>query len=333
MNSKEEDEYQRKILDDLDKQGGVNNIPIEAETQEVEVEKEKPTSLGKTRAAQSMGSMASEPGWKLVKLDNIPSKGMMYPENLEALIRSVKVGEIRHWSIIDEHDPLDVFEKISFVLEACSRFNLRGEIGSFNINDILEIDKYQFLFKIHRISFPNNENKLIARLKHEKCKTVSSIHVTDLNLGGFQYPPELMEWYSPEERCFVVKSEKLNDEWRLYMPTIGASKLINEYKKECRRRGIAEDKAFDKMAPYLIGEWRGKTVDYVFHLRSESNRWHQNKFLFIHKATEKLREISKNKVHGVCDKCKDQMASSIFLGGSFTVKDIFIISTGLRDLI
>ena len=336
MHKQENDENSDNILsglDELDVQGGVNNVTEVEEDVEVEVKKEEPLkSLGKSSSYEST-TMAGESGWKLVKIDNIPSLGMMYPENLEVLIRSVKVSEIRHWSIIDEHDPLDVFEKIAFVLGECSKFNVKGEINAINFNDILEIDKYQLLFKIHRISFPNNENKLLARLKHKKCGHINSVHVTDLNLGGFKYPDELMEWYSPEERCFVVKSEKLNDEWRLYMPTIGSTKVFNEYKQECIRRGIPVDDAFDRMAPYLIGNWRLASVDKLLQLRSESIRWNENKFLFVHNATEMLRKVSKNKVFGVCEKCKDKINSSIFLGGSFTVKDIFIISTRLRDLI
>lgn len=336
MHKQNDDEKAKDLLDKLDIDGGVNDVTEvieESEEVTVEVEREEPLkTLGKTSSYEST-TMAGQSGWKLVKLDNIPSKGIMYPENLEVLIRSVKVSEIRHWSIIDEYDPLDVFEKIAFVLSECSKFNVKGEINAINFKDILEVDKYQMLFKIHRISFPNNENKLLARIKHKKCGNINSIHVTDVNLGGFEYPQELMDWYSPEERCFVVKSEKLNDEWRLYMPTIGATQVFNEYKELCKQRGIQKDEAFDRMAPYLIGNWRIMNADKLLQLRSESIRWNENKFLFIHNATEMLRKISKNKVFGVCEKCKDKINSSIFLGGSFTVKDIFIVPTRLRDLV
>jgi len=142
-----------------------------------------------------------------------------------------------------------------------------------------------------------------------------------------------MEWYSEEERCFVIPSEKLNETIYLFMPTIGSTKVVNEYKQLCLEKGIQEDEAFDKIAPYLISNWRTTSAEDLLNLRNESIRWNENKFLFLHKATEELIKNSKNKVLGICEKCKSKIDSSIFLGGSFTVKDIFIVSSRLRDLI
>lgn len=337
--SNSQEDLMQKALLEMESQGGMEydtrDKPEEETNKQASEPAEKPTSLGKASSASVVSSSANESGWKLVKLDNLPSQGLMYRDNLEFLIRSAKTKEIRHWSTIDEHDPLDVSEKIAFVTESCSRMHVKGELVTMNSNDILEIDKYQVLFKIHRITFPNNENKLIAKVKctNNKCQTINSVHTTDSNLGGFEYPEELMEWYSREERCFVINSEKLMETFKLYMPTVGSTKIFNEYKKLCKRRGISEDKSFDDIAPYLIPNWRNFNANELLSLRNQSNNWQENKFLFLHKATSMLKANSKNKVHGVCEKCKTKMASSIFLGGSFTAKNIFIVSTGLRDLI
>jgi len=305
-------------------------------TGDVKFDNEKPkkkTSLGK--ASTSLTSGAGDSPWKLISLDNLPSRGIFYPIDFEFLIKSAKTKEIRHWSTIDQYDPIDIFEKIAFITESCSRMNIRGKKVSFNSNDILEVDKYQALFKIHKITFPNNENKLIAKVKctTNTCDKISSIHTTDSNLKGFTLPRELMEWYSEEERCFVIPSEKLNETIYLFMPTIGSTKVVNEYKQLCLEKGIQEDEAFDKIAPYLISNWRTTSAEDLLNLRNESIRWNENKFLFLHKATEELIKNSKNKVLGICEKCKSKIDSSIFLGGSFTVKDIFIVSSRLRDLI
>lgn len=336
-----EEELMKNALDEMESQGGIEYdehtappppTPFEASSIE------KPnvvTSLGKASTSPIVSSLANESGWKLVKLENLPSQGLMYPANMELLIRSAKTREIRHWSTIDEYDPIDVSEKILFVTESCSRMHVKGESIVMNSNDILEIDKYQVLFKIHKITFPNNENKLIAKVKcsNQKCGTINSIHTTDSNLGGFEYPQDIMEWYSAEEKCFVINSKKLSETFRIYIPTIGSTKILNDYKKLCKNRGIEEDKAFDDIAPYLIPNWRTFSANELLSLRNQSNNWHENKFLFLHKATSMLKANSKNKVHGICEKCKTKLASSIFLGGSFTAKDIFIVSTGLRDLI
>jgi len=130
-------------------------------TGDVKFDNEKPkkkTSLGK--ASTSLTSGAGDSPWKLISLDNLHSRGIFYPIDFEFLIKSAKTKEIRHWSTIDQYDPIDIFEKIAFITESCSRMNIRGKKVSFNSNDILEVDKYQALFKIHKITFPNNENNV-----------------------------------------------------------------------------------------------------------------------------------------------------------------------------
>ena len=337
--SEEKEKAMQDALSRLEAEGGLEydaQVELEeAANQHIAESAEKITSLGKPSTYQPITSSANESGWKTIALNTIPSKGLMYPENLEFLIRSAKTKEIRHWSTIDEYDPIDVNEKIAFVTESCSRIHLKGDPRPMNSNDILEVDKYQILFKIHRITFPNNENKLMAKVKcpNKSCGVVNSIHTTDMNLQGFEFPEELMEWYSQEERCFVINSEKLMETFRIYLPTVGSTKVFNDYKALCKRRGLEEDKAFDKMAPYLIASWREFSAMDLLNLRSESSRWPENKFLFLYRACEMLEKNSKNKVLGICEKCKTKIASSIFLGGSFTAKDIFIVSTRLRDLV
>ena len=323
--------------DDLAKEA-LGELEASSQLEYDKSEKEKPkkvTSLGKASISSTVDTMANESGWKLVALNNLPSQGLFYDRNIEILIKSAKTKEIRHWSTIDEHDPIDVSDKIAFVTDSCSKLNIKGEIKNLNSNDILEIDKYQTLFKIHRLTFPNNENVLKANIKcsNTKCGHVNSIPVSDTNLQGFQIPEEMIEFYSEEERCFIINSEKLGETIKLYMPTIGSTKLINEYKKLCKRRGYNEDKSIDNILPYLIPSWKNTEVSELFSIRNQSNNWSQNKFIFLHKATELLSLNSKNKVLGICEKCSNKMASSIFLGGSFTAKDIFIVSTRLRDLV
>ena len=55
--------------------------------------------------------------------------------------------------------------------------------------------------------------------------------------------------------------------------------------------------------------------------------------MFIHKFTKQLKDASLNKARVACEKCKEVTESHIFLEGSFTIKDIFIISARLDELI
>jgi len=93
------EELMERELSNLESEGGITYDKPETI--------EKVTSLGKASTSTTT-TMAGESGWKLVKLDNLPSKGLAYHDNFELLIRSAKTKEIRHWSTIDEYDPIDV---------------------------------------------------------------------------------------------------------------------------------------------------------------------------------------------------------------------------------
>lgn len=320
-----------RALEEKDKKFKVNQVSQE------EIVKEEPAvkSLGKAATFFEPQSDASESPWKLLNLNLLPSQGLMYPENTELLIRSAKVKEIRHWSTIDEHDPLDVREKINFVLNACTSFKIKGRPSKFTINDFCEVDRYYILFRIYELTFPKQENKLFANIRctNPKCNHVNRTQVTSKNLKGFEYPEELMKWYSPEERCFVIKSEKLGETIKIYLPTSGVKSMFRRKKKEDQQLGVEIDEAFYKFGPYLLNQYRGIDSKELSVFKQDSYSWPENKFVFIHKFTDALEKQSINKAACTCEKCSSLLESNIFLGGSFTVKDIFIISAGLDELI
>lgn len=336
MSTNIDPEEARRFLDEQDKKFGVNTRPPE----ELEVTQEEPTkatSLGKAQSHLYMEELsgAAESPWKILSMETLPSQGLFYPKDAEILLRSAKTKEIRHWSTIDEHDPIDVREKINFILSACTKFKIKGNPMSLNFNDFLEIDKYHILFRIYELTFPNQENKLWAYIKcsNTQCGHVNQTQVTSQNLIGFKYPAELMKWYSEEERCFVVNSEKLGETLKFYMPTIGIKNKFRQRQLKDESSGVQIDKSFYKHGPYLLNGWRRVDHDVLSELKMSSIGWGDNKFLIIYKFTDLLEKDTLNKAGSVCEKCKTQTESHIFLGGSFTVKDIFIISAGLDELI
>ena len=335
MPSNIDPEEARLFLEEQDKKYGVNTT-----SDMTEVEKQDPqkvTTLGKAQSHLNLTELSAvaESPWKLLSMETLPSKGLFYPKDAELMLRSAKTKEIRHWSTIDEFDPLDVREKINFILSACTKFKVKGNPTPLNFNDFLEIDKYHILFRIYELTFPNQENKLWAYIKcsNTQCGHTNQTQVTSRNLVGFKYPAELMRWYSEEERCFVVPSEKLGETLRFWIPTIGMKNRFRQKRRKEEQDGIPVDAAFYKHGPYLLNEWRRTDNDLLGELKAASLSWSENKFLVIHKFTDLLEKDNLNKAASVCEKCKTQTESSIFLGGSFTVKDIFIISAGLDELI
>jgi hypothetical protein len=323
LNINEEEALQ--FLEAQDKLYGVNNItPIDPPANPVEEVRVKPII--------SQESAAGESSWKILSLAHLPSEGKYYPDNTEILIRPAKSKEIRHWSTIDESDPIEVIDKINFILGACTKFTVRGH-GALTYNDYLEIDRYHILFRIYELTFPNQENKLFANIKCQYDGHINSTQIQSDNLKGFSLPDELLKWYSAEDKCFKIVSEKLNETFYLYLPTIGVDSAFSAKRKHDIANGNDIDKSFYEFGPYLVPEWRGLTLKDLTDLKFETFSWPDNKFIFIHRFTELLRKASLNQAVSHCAQCKRPTESHIFLEGSFTVKDIFIISTRLDELI
>lgn len=331
MNENLETDDALKHLDEIDKQHGINKPTEEAETKVEPV-----TSLGKAKSYDNPQlSEAEESPWKLLNLSLLPSNGMFYHNDIELLIKSAKTKEIRHWSTMDDHDPIDIREKINFILNKCTKFKIRGNPTPMNFNDYLDIDKYHILFRTYELTFPNQENKLMANIRcsNDSCKHVNRIQVTSQNLLGFKIPDELVKWYSESDRCFKIVSEKLGETLMIYIPTSGVLDKFRQKKRSDANIGIEIDDAFYNFGPYLVNDWRNLSMDYISNLKLDSNSWSTEKFTVIYKITEMLKDASINRATGVCEKCKTRLESSIFLGDSFTIKDIFIISAGLNELI
>lgn len=323
MNNYIDETEAMRFLEEKDRQHGINKLDFD---------NDQPTVIARPIQESPEISAAAESSWKLLDLESLPSKGLFYPAGSELLLRPAKTKEIRHWSTIDEDDPLDVREKINFILNSCTKLSIPGS-RLLTFNDFLEIDRYHILFRIYELTFPNQENKLFANVRCSHDFHVNNTQVLSKNLKGFQYPEELMKWYSPEERCFKIVSEKLNETFYLYLPTIGVENKFRIKKNEDQARGIEIDESFYEFGPYLVKDWRYVSSQSIADLKFSSNAWQDNKFFFIHKFTKELKGASLNKVVSVCENCKNITESHIFLDGSFTVKDIFIISAGLDELI
>lgn len=305
----------QEYLDGLDQKSGINSNP-------------------KTKKAKEKVSLANELGFKNIPLEILPSKGKFYVEGFTLAIRSATVAEIRHWSTIDEADMLSVDDQLNYILERCSEIRIDGEPVSWK--EILEIDRFFIIFKIQELTFPNGENSLPHRFECTKCTDQNFSEVLPIEssmLNSFNFPEELTQFYSDENRAYYIKSEKLAAEFNLYMPTLGTMHKLREIIIDLTAKGTKIDKAFIKLVPYLVGNWETLDVSVYSALNQESLSWNIPKFTFISKFADEIQKSKKQLLKADCPKCGSKIDSRIFLDSSFTVKDLFLISAGFSELV
>lgn len=304
-------------------------------------EQPKPvTSLGKALTPMSESTIGgpNDSYWKNIPLQNLPSKGLFYPDGAEITIKSASVAEVRQWSTIDESDMLDVDDKLNYIIEKCCRFKIKGGQSWLSWRDISELDRLALIFLIQEITFPADQNNLFLKFECDaSCvgdtKWSDKIKVTSQMVQFIDFPEEIMKYYSEEYRCFEIVSQKLNETFYLYMPTIGAIEKLRARISEARSKNRNLDAAFIQISPYLIQDWHSLNAQTFSDLSTQSYGWHINKFTFIKKFTDMIESSRRTSVSTRCPKCGKEVSNPLFSESGFTIKDFFLISGGLDELI
>lgn len=321
------------FLEQQDKAYGKNTGTLNKESQP-----EKSKSLGQARQPEtSTISGANDSFWKNIPIENLPSRGLFYPDGTEITIRSATTAEIRHWSTIDDLDMLDVSDKINFIFEKCLRIKASGS-SWLSWRDVLDADRMFLIFAIHEKTFPNNENVLWTKFE---CKGAcaedkpysTEVRTTSSLLQDLELPDEAMQYYNKEYKCFQIESAKLNETFYLYAPTIGAVEKVKNKIIDDRKKGKQIDKAFVKIAPYLIQDWNDFSDQSFADLKQQSLGWHMNKFAFINRFADLYNGAKSSSVYLECSNCGSKMESPLFLGSSFTIKSLFLVSGRLDELV
>jgi hypothetical protein len=241
-------------------------------------------SLGKalTPMIESTVGGPNDSYWKNIPLQNLPSKGLFYPEGSEITIKSASVSEIRQWSTIDESDMLDVDDKLNYIIEKCCRFKIKGGQSWLSWRDISELDRLALIFLIQEITFPSDQNSLFLKFECDtscvgETKWSDKVKVTSQMLQFIDLPDDLMKYYSEEYKCFEIVSQKLNETFYLYMPTIGAIEKLRARISDARSKNRNLDAAFIQISPYLIQDWHSLNQQAFADLNTQSYGWHINK--------------------------------------------------------
>lgn len=326
------------FLENADQAYGKNTGKIK----EVAEEPVTQPSLGKATTPNpkvSTISSANDSGWKNIPLENLPSRGMFYPDDTEITTRSATAGEIRHWSTIDENDMLNVNDMMNFIIEKCVRIRTKDQGAWLSWRDIVEVDRMYLLFTIHEQTFPNKENVLWTKFYCEntcganETKYSTEVRTTSQLMQYFELNEEAMKYYKPEFKCFEIVSEKMNETFYLYAPTLGAVEKVKNKILSDRKKGKQIDTAFVKAAPYLIQDWSTFDDNEYSKMRNESLAWHPNKFPFVNRFAQLYDGSKSDSVALECPNCGSKMTSPLFLGDSFTIKSLFLISGRLDELV
>lgn len=192
-------------------------------------------------------------GYIEIPLQDLPSRGMFYPEGAKIMVRAASGSDIRHWSMIDEKNLQDVNDGLNYIVERCVQISFPPETGIIgNWKDLKEIDRFYLLLCIRDFTFTEGHNELKIKVSENKEIVVHKDNISFIDLGE-----KIMKYYNSELRCFTFDTKtpavgKLN----FFLPSVGSIQWLTDYVKRKSNRQEAFDEDFVKIAPMLIKDHR-----------------------------------------------------------------------------
>jgi hypothetical protein len=223
-------------------------------------------------------------GFLPISAKTLPTKGLFYPEGTKFHIKAASLGEIKHWSVVDETDLSAIDDALNDILEACLRIEWPAgyKYTYADYRDLKDIDRLYLILAIHDFTFlPEQGNDIMVTINESDDVVVRKDDIDFVNFGD-----KLMKYYNPDKRCFSfpTKSKALGgQELDIYIPCIGVTKWLKDYVQTRQNRQEGFDRDFVGIAPLLIGDHRGLNNDKYFDLIDSTADWSAYEWALINK--------------------------------------------------
>ena len=268
-------------------------------------------------------------GWHSLYLEELPSKGMFYPEDLKIHIRAANVDEIKHFSTLNEEDLYDINDKLNHILKNCTRFTSQTN-KNFQYKDILEEDRFPLILSIKELTFKEGENKIVVPATCPSCEKEMNIELLRKNLQYNELEEDMAKYYSPANRVLEVNTKSYGI-LNVTPPTIGLSKAATEWARLKSRQNKTYDKGFIQIMPYMYQDWRGfligNEVDEkkMHNAEADFKGMDKKKYMLYYRLAEKMKIGMKDELSTECESCSEPGVSAqiTFQNG---LKSLFIIS-------
>lgn len=269
-------------------------------------------------------------GYLPINLEDLPTKGIFYPQGTKLFIRAATGGEIRHWSQSNEEELLDIDDALNYMLERCLSVKMEGRIADYK--DIVEIDRFYLILAIRDFTFTDGNNELMINISENE-----QIPLKKDNIDFIKFDDNIMRFYNAEKRCFTIQSfkSKKGDDIRLakplniYMPKVGITRWLKDYVRRKNQTQEMYDKDFITMAPILLPDYRGLNDDTYSRQVEQSNYFGVYEYSIIEQFKRVIKASITPKFIYQDKEGVEQTAPLTFQGG---IKALFLYS-GMGDII
>lgn len=263
-------------------------------------------------------------GYHNISLDTLPSQGRYYPENIKISIRAARVGEIREFSTIDENDPKDVTDKMTYIISQCCKIYYGNVPGHYK--DLTVADRIVLIFKIREITFADGQSSMKIPVPSGVCGTVGCKPQDNITFNStmfnFMKPNEELEkYYDPVNRCYNIHTKSFGM-ITLYIPTIGVWTAVSDFVKDELQNNRKIEGTVAEMIQFLIKDWRGLGEKAIFAKITEVSGWDTKKFNLVYRLIEKINVGIEFEITDICQNCGGEIKVPISFPDGY--KSIFV---------
>lgn len=320
------DKFAMEQLMNKEKQGGLEY--------DSEIDGSIEKNLGKSSFIEHLTEVSGmNSPWKKLPIPNLPSEGFAYPPGMDLSIRSAEVSEIRHFSTIDENDPIDIDDKINYIISKCSQ--IKWKEGILSHLDLHQEDRFYIFMSIRDLTFIKGENRIFVPIKNkcnkDACPIPTEIELSSGVLSATKLDPRIKKYYDQDNGYFNLVPKNGDPAIQIFIPSVGVSTKIRKILKEKIEKGRKYDETFAKVSTFIIPNWRDLDEKMYNEYEIASKSWTYTQWSLADSAADMMTFATKSSLEVRCNKCGVEVAAPIrFQGG---IRSLYVVSDFFGQLL
>ena len=297
-----------------------NEVPAEPQNRNTAAHRE--SVMHGTRVPTDDPQVRGNLGYLKIPVESLPTQGLFYPAGFEVSIRAARGEEIKHWSTMNDEDIMQISRTddiLNYMIERCCSVKNPERPGNA-WQDLKNVDRFYILLSIKEFTFIKGENQLMV-----PNPDGADVPVTKEMVDFINVPEDIMEFYSPEEKCFVFTVN--NQVIKMHVPSLGVNTWLKNYAMNKQNNREPFDQDFLNYAPMLIRDYRNLSQRAYEQFVSETQLWGVDEWSVVSYVTKILSDATEPKIKYITEGGEEKEIPLSFRGG---IRAIFVIPDPLR---